>query len=112
MFVIFKHFGVLGIFAIIHFPIMYIFHLLRFIMRGIWLSSKYGYNKSYFRTRDNEYDFVMGAHNKIGFGVFIMWLMILSNAEDGEIAFEVCKFIYIICVVLSWIPFHLIANER
>ena len=35
MFVIFKHFGVLGIFAIIHFPIMYIFHLLRFIMRGI-----------------------------------------------------------------------------
>ena len=112
MFVIFKNFSVLGFFALIHFPIMYIFHLLRFIIRGIWLSSKYGYNKSYFRSSDDEYDFVMGAHNKIGFGVFIMWAMILSNAEEGEIAFEVCKFIYIICVALSWIPFHLIFAKR
>ena len=104
MFVIIKHFGFLGIAFLFWFPIMYIFFLLRCFIGGI------SRTKNMYGTDD--YDFVMAAHSKIGFGVFIIWAMILSNAEQGTTAYAVCGAIYVICVILSWIPFHLIFIKK
>ena len=99
MIVIFKHFGILGVFFIFWLPVMYIIFLLRCFIRGISRS------RNMYRG-DDEYDFVMGAHNKLGWGLFIIWAIILSNAEEGTTAYAVCGAIYVLCVILSFFPFH------
>ena len=99
MIVILRHFGFLGIAFIFWFPVLYVIFLIRCFIRGISRS------RNMYR-RDDGYDFVMDVHNKLGWGIFIIWAMILSNAEQGTTAYAVCGAIYVICVILSFLPFH------
>ena len=61
MIVIMKHFGILGLVAIVWFPIMYIVFLLRCFLMG-------KINRNY--LPDDDIDFVLAAHSKIGWGYF------------------------------------------
>jgi len=103
MIVIIKHFGILGLVAIVWFPIMYIVFLLRCFLMG-------KINRNY--LPDDDIDFVLAAHSKIGWGLFLSWSIILKNADEGTIAYAICGTIYVICVILSFLPFHRIFVEK
>ena len=98
-----KHFGFLGLAAIVWFPIMYVVFLLRCLFMG-------KVERNY--LPDDDIDFVLAAHSKIGFGVFLSWAMILNNADQGTIAYAICGAIYVICVILSFLPFHRIFTSK
>ena len=100
MIVIIRFWGWFGIAAIFWFPIMYVIFLLRCFLRGINKS------KQMFKFCKDDHEFIEYAHSKLGIGLWLVWAIILSNAEEGTTAYAVCGAIYVICFVLSFLPFH------
>jgi hypothetical protein len=104
MVVIIRFWGWFGIAAIFWFPIMYVIFLLRCFLRGI------NKTKQMFKFCKDDLDFVEYAHSKLGIGLWFVWAFFFiteSKAiEKGSNEIGIFGIIYVICFVLSFLPFH------
>ena len=105
-----KYFEILGIklACIIWLPILFVVHIIRHLFYGVSKFRLRSGNGLDYYSRDRKEFVILAMRSKYGWIIWFIWAIILSNAEEGTTAYAVCGAIYVLCVILSFLPLEYI----